>query len=60
MTMASNPQWKEVLASKRENQAANKRYDLISRVFRLKVAELMKDLRDGALGKHYINLRRQP
>ena len=38
--------------SLRPGQAAEHRFDIISRVFHLKVAELMRDLRDGVLGKH--------
>ena len=54
MVPLPNPQWEEVVneVKRRPGMPASKRYDLISRVFRLKLAELMADLRGGALGKH--------
>jgi hypothetical protein len=49
-----NPKWVEVLeeVGRRPGQSAAKRFDLVSRVFRLKLAELLTDLKDGVLGKH--------
>ena len=47
-----NNKWPEVVKCLRDRQTAEHRFDIISRVFHLKVAELMKDLREGVLGKH--------
>jgi hypothetical protein len=47
----SNPQWPEIQHSLRPGQQAMDRYDVVCRVFNLKVQSLMADLRAGVLGK---------
>ena len=44
LTMTSNPKWKEVQENLLPGQKAEDRPDLIARVFKLKVDELLKDL----------------
>jgi hypothetical protein len=53
-TQQLNPQWVEVqdAMKDRATRQAGSRYDVVSRVFRLKLAELLEDLRGGALGRH--------
>jgi hypothetical protein len=46
-----NPQWPEIVQSLRPGQQAMDRYDVVCRVFNLKVLSLLADLRAGALGK---------
>lgn len=49
-TMLLNPQWPEIQQSVRAGQQAMDRYDVVCRVFHLKVQQLVQDLRGGALG----------
>ena len=49
-TMTANPRWPEVLRSLAYGQSQNERYDVIARVFRAKLDELLKDL-EAKLGK---------
>ena len=49
--MLRNPRWPEILGSLRQGQQPSDRYDVVCRVFRLKFADLLSDIRSGALGK---------
>jgi hypothetical protein len=44
ITMTCNPKWPEVLAELRPGEVANDRFDLMQRVFRMKMEALLKDL----------------
>ena len=49
ITMTCNPKWKEITDELREGQTTEDRPELVSRVFKLKKDQLMKDLIDGQL-----------
>ncbi len=49
LTMTANPTWQEIQSNLRPGEAAHNRPDLVSRVFRQKLRELMKDLLDDAV-----------
>ena len=52
ITMTCNPKWEEIVAELKEGQKAQDRPDLVSRVFKLKKDQLMKDIVVGKiLGK---------
>ena len=52
VTFTANPSWAEVTENLLEGQKASDRPDLVSRVFRLKLASLMEDLvRGNVLGR---------
>jgi hypothetical protein len=44
ITFTCNPQWREIQESLFQNQMATDRPDLIARVFKMKLSELMKDI----------------
>ena len=46
ITMTANPNWSEVRNNLRPGEATHNRPDLMARVFRLKLKELLKDLLD--------------
>ena len=51
ITMTANPQWDEVQANLRPGEKVWNRPDLVARVFRQKLRELLRELtRDGVLG----------
>ncbi|RPA81042.1 hypothetical protein BJ508DRAFT_194851, partial [Ascobolus immersus RN42] len=52
ITFTCNPNWKEIRSSLLDGQSSQDRPDLVSRVFGLKLKELIQDLRDGVLGKY--------
>ncbi len=53
ITMTANPKWPEITRELLHGQSAVDRPDLVARVFKLKLAELLKDLTErGVLGKH--------
>ena len=52
ITMTANPSWPEVTANLREWETAADRPDLVARVFKLKLDELLRDLTErGVLGQ---------
>ena len=52
ITMTANPAWPEVTQQLREWETAADRPDIVSRVFKLKLDELLRDLTQrGVLGK---------
>ena len=51
MHQAENPKWPEIAAALREGQSAKQRYDIVSRVFHLKLKDMMADLKNGVLGR---------
>ena len=51
-----NPQWREIQESLRPGQTALDRYDIVCRVFHLKVASLFADLRANVLGKQVAHM----
>ena len=52
ITMTCNPHWPEIEAELKEGQKAQDRPDLVSRVFKLKKDQLIRDLKKGGvLGK---------
>ncbi len=51
ITMTCNPRWPEIKNALFAGQTANDRPDLISRVFKMKLTALMKDLKSGVLGE---------
>jgi hypothetical protein len=51
--MTANPKWPEIVQALRPGENAVDRPDLVARVFKLKLEELLRDLVDeGVLGKH--------
>lgn len=46
----TNPRWDEVLAALQPGQRAHERYDIVSRVFHLKLTALMSDIKSGCFG----------
>lgn len=51
MTFTGNPRWKEIDSELFDGQgSAVDRPDLVTRVFRLKLQSLMKDIAGGAFG----------
>jgi hypothetical protein len=50
MTVTADPNWSEIQAELLPGQAAADRPDLVSHVFRAKVAAIMDDIKKGALG----------
>lgn len=57
ITITSNPKWREIQDNLLSRQSATDRYDLVSRVFKLKLNRLMKVLtKDKLFGavKSYI------
>ena len=52
LTMTANPNWPEIKAALLPGQSSADRPDLVNRVFRLKVQELMDDIyKQGVLGR---------
>ena len=52
ITMTANPRWPEITNMLYPGQQPTDRPDLIARVFRLKIAELLKDLQRGIFGPY--------
>ena len=50
ITMTANPRWPEVLASLPYQQSPSDRYDVVARVFKAKLDQLLKDVKNGMLG----------
>ena len=51
MTFTANPNWPEIRAALAgKNQQPAERYDVISRVFKLKLMQMLSDFKDGVLG----------
>ena len=52
VTMTANPAWPEITANLREWETAADRPDLVARVFKLKLDELLRDLTEhGVMGQ---------
>lgn len=52
ITMTASPAWPEIVANLRPGEKVKDRPDLVARVFRLKLRELLHALvKEGALGK---------
>ena len=51
VTMTCNPEWKEITTQLKKHQHHEDRPDIVSRVFQLKLKELIRDFRRGAFGK---------
>ena len=52
ITFTANPNWPEVLAALQTGQSPHDRFDIVARVFHLKLQALLRDLIDeGVLGK---------
>ena len=51
ITMTCNPNWREITEALEPGQSVNDRPDLMARVFKLKLQELLHDLRSGAIFK---------
>jgi hypothetical protein len=49
ITFTCNPYWKEIIAALLPGQAPHDRPDIIARVFRLKLDQLIKDLKTNHL-----------
>ena len=52
VTMTCNPKWPEITAQLKKGQTHNDRPDIVSRVFKQKLAELMKDFKGGQFGEY--------
>ena len=52
ITFTANPRWPEITRHLNPGQQPTDRPDLIARVFRLKIQELLADLRNGLFGKY--------
>jgi hypothetical protein len=52
ITFTANPRWPEIVKNLFPGQRPNDRPDLIARVFRLKIQELLADLRNGLFGQY--------
>lgn len=52
ITLTANPRWPEILAELFPGQQPTDRPDLVARVFRLKVRELLTDLKNGLFGPY--------
>ena len=48
--MTANPRWPEVLASLPYQQSPSDRYDVVARVFKAKLDQLLNDIKNGLLG----------
>ncbi|UYV62947.1 hypothetical protein LAZ67_2002586, partial [Cordylochernes scorpioides] len=51
VTMTCNPKWKEITENLEPWQKAEHRPDLVSRIFNLKLKELLKEIKAGLFGK---------
>ena len=51
ITMTCNPHWPEIINSLKPNELAYDRPDICDRVFKLKIDQLIQDIRDGIFGK---------
>ena len=53
VTMTANPAWPEITENLQPGETAANRPDLVARVFKLKLDELLRDLTErGVLGQH--------
>ena len=52
ITFTANPRWPEIVRELKPGQQPTDRPDLIARVFRLKVAELLADVKGGIFGPY--------
>ena len=53
ITITASPKWKEVVANLKPGETAADRPDLLARVFRMKLQELLEELKAGAIfGRH--------
>lgn len=51
VTMTCNPNWEEISAELLPNQKAADRPDIVARVFKLKLEQLIHEIKKGLLGK---------
>lgn len=52
ITLTANPKWKEVTDSLLGGETEKERFDIIHRVFNIKMEEITKEIKGGCLGKY--------
>ena len=56
VTMTCNPAWPEIQAELLPGQDAQSRPDLVARVFRLKLKDLLEDIRQRSIFGHCVSM----